>query len=95
MLSEVLLELLPLPPAPPAPPAPCAEPLALVWDVLVALEAVLLSSLVDAVAVDELEEVVNRRFMLLTDEMLDIGRLRIEMDTRHGGFRGETFSGVC
>ena len=95
MLSEVLLELLPLPPAPPAPPAPCAEPLALVWEVLVALEAVLLSSLVDAVVVDEFEEVVKRRFMLLTDEMLDIGRLRIVMDTRHGGLRGETFSVVC
>jgi len=56
---------------------------------------VLLSSLVDAVAVDEFEVEVKRRFMLLTEEMLDIGRLRIEMDTRHGGFRGETFSGVC
>jgi len=41
--------------------------------VLVALEAVLLSSLVDAVAVDEFEVEVKRRFMLLTDEMLDIG----------------------
>lgn len=61
MLSEVLLELLPLPPAPPAPPAPCAEPLALVWVVLVALEEVVLPSLVDAVAVDEFEEVVKRR----------------------------------
>ncbi|MBB1610531.1 hypothetical protein A9972_20305 [Pseudomonas sp. UME83] len=67
----------------------------MVWDVLVALEAVLLSSLVDAVAVDEFEVEVKRRFMLLTDEMLDIGRLRIVMDTRHGGLRRETFSGVC
>ncbi|KRV79866.1 hypothetical protein AO738_26410 [Pseudomonas citronellolis] len=67
----------------------------MVWDVLVVLEAVLLSSLVDAVAVDEFEEVVKRRFMLLTDEMLDIGRLRIEMDTRHGGLPGGTFSVVC